>query len=215
MAAPRRMQPVFAPGEDGFTLVIDAGHGGEDGGASDASGHRESALNLEIALRTETLAALLGIPTVMVRRTDISVCDEGLPTIARRKVSDLHNRVKLVSETERPLLLSIHQNHFSEAKYRGAQVFYAGDAHSRFLAEKLQEDLRLVLDPSNHRQCRPVKGVYLMDHIACSGLLVECGFLSNIAEAERLRQAEYQKKLAMAMLRAIAVYGRADHSHEF
>lgn len=205
---------MFAPGEGGFTLVIDAGHGGEDGGASDASGNRESTLNLEIALRTEALAALLGIPTVMVRRTDISVCDEGLPTIARRKVSDLRNRVKLVSDVERPLLLSIHQNHFSEAKYRGAQVFYAKDDHSRFLAQQLQEDLRLALEPSNHRKCKPAKGVYLMDNIACSGLLVECGFLSNLAEAERLQQADYQKKLAMAMLRAIAVYGRADDSHE-
>lgn len=214
ISVPRRSQPVFAPGSSGFTLVIDAGHGGEDGGATSLSGQPESELNLQIALRTEDLAALLGIPTLMIRRTDISVCDEGLSTVARRKASDLRNRVKTVESARRPLLLSIHQNHFSEAKYHGAQVFYAGDPHSRALAEKIQEDLRLALDPSNRRQCKPSQGVYLMDRISCSGVLVECGFLSNTAEAELLRQDEYQKKLAMAMLRAIAVYGRTERSNE-
>ncbi len=214
LLAPGRAQPVFAPGDDGFTLVIDAGHGGEDGGAVSVSGQRESVLNLAIAGRTEALAALLGIRTVMIRSTDISVCDDGLPTIAQRKASDLRNRVKRIASVERPLLLSIHQNHFSEAKYHGAQVFYAGDEHSRFLAEQMQSDLRGALDPGNRRQCKASQGVYLMDHISCSGVLVECGFLSNSAEEQLLRSETYQKKLAMAMLRAVAVYGRADDSNE-
>ena len=105
-------------------IVIDAGHGGIDGGATSCSGKRESTYNLEIALRLEDLMHLLGHDTKMIRTTDVSVYTKG-ETIAQQKNSDLKERVRIVHEAENSLLISIHQNHFSDSKYHGAQVFYA------------------------------------------------------------------------------------------
>jgi len=214
LITPRKAVAVFGPAEAGFTLVIDAGHGGEDGGAVSVSGQKESELNLAIAKRTEDLAALLGIRTVMLRKTDISIYSPGCDTLAQKKISDLKNRVLAVAQAERPLLLSIHQNHFSQEKYRGAQVFYAASARSRQLAEVIQSDIRTALDPGNRRQCKPAEGVYLMEKIPCTGVLVECGFLSNFAEEQLLQDPAYQKKLAMTMLRGIALYGKVGDTDE-
>lgn len=204
---PRPDVSVSADADPHFTLVIDAGHGGEDGGALSSSGVRESELNLSIALRTEALAALLGVESVMVRSADISIHDEDCRTISQKKNSDLRNRVRLVENIPDPLLLSIHQNHFSEEKYRGAQVFYAKTSGSDAWAEKLQSDLK-ILDSKNHRQCKQANKVFLMEHISCPAVLVECGFLSNHAEATLLQEDSYQKKLAMTMLRAVVSQGK-------
>ncbi len=191
--------------ETGVTVIIDAGHGGEDGGALSANGVRESGVNLEISLRLRDLLHFLGIQTKMIRETDVSVSTEGT-TIAQRKVSDIHNRVSFVEETENALLISIHQNHFSQSKYRGAQVFYAGTAGSDALAEELQNTLAAQVDPNNHRLCKAAKDVYLLKHIHCPAVLVECGFLSNPEEAALLQEPEYQKKLAAALGACIASY---------
>lgn len=204
---PRTDVAVSAGSNPHFTLVIDAGHGGEDGGALSSSGVRESELNLAVALRTDALAALLGMKTVMMRSTDISLHDENCQTISQKKNSDLRNRVRLVESIPDVLLLSIHQNHFSEEKYRGAQVFYAKTAGSDVWAGKMQSDFK-ALDVKNHRQCKKANQVYLMEHITCPAVLVECGFLSNHGEAALLQEDNYQKKLAMTMLRAVASQGK-------
>lgn len=190
------------------TLVIDAGHGGEDGGAVSASGVLESKLNLAIALKAEDLAALVGMKPRMIRRTDVSVYDDGCTSISQKKNSDLRNRAKFVENTPGAVLLSIHQNHFSEEKYHGAQVFYASTPGSEALAKAIQTDLRDALDKKNHRECKRAQSVYLLEHVSCPAILVECGFLSNSAEAQKLQEDTYQKKLAMAILRSIAQAGK-------
>lgn len=190
---------------DVVTVVIDAGHGGEDGGTSSASGVKESGLNLEISLRLNDLLHFLGVRTVMVRQADVSVSTEGT-TIAQRKVSDIKNRVKLVESTPNALLVSIHQNYFPEAKYRGAQVFYANTDGSQALAEQLQDALSAQVDPNNHRACKLSQEVYLLKHISCPAVLVECGFLSNSAECILLQDESYQKKLAAALACCIKSY---------
>ncbi len=190
---------------DVVTVVIDAGHGGEDGGASSANGVRESGINLKISLRLNDLLHFLGIRTVMVRDADVSVSTEG-STIAQRKVSDIRNRVKLVEGTPNALLVSIHQNHFSESKYRGAQVFYAATEGSQVLAESLQDALCTQVDPNNRRVCKQVQDVYLMKHITCPAVLVECGFLSNAEETRLLQSPEYQKKIVAALACCIKRY---------
>lgn len=179
-------------------VMIDAGHGGEDGGAISVSGIRESTLNLEISLRLNDFLNFLGIRTRMVRTTDISVYTEG-STIAQKKVSDIRNRVNMVESTPNVLLVSIHQNHFSEAKYRGAQVFYAVTDDSEALAKMLQSSIASQVDPNNHRECKKAQDIYLMNHISCPAVLVECGFLSNYEEEQLLRDPNYQKKLAAAI----------------
>ena len=176
------------------TVIIDAGHGGVDGGATSCTGKPESAYNLEITLRLNDLMRLLGIHTVMVRTTDRSVHTQG-DSIAAKKVSDLKNRVELVNSTENALLLSIHQNTFSDEKYSGAQVFYAKAGDSQELATHLQGTFCATINPGSNRRCKPADGVYLMEHINRTGILVECGFLSNYEEEQKLRSEDYQKKL--------------------
>ena len=160
---------------------------------------RESGLNLEIALRVNDLFALLGQRTRMLRTQDVSLHDTEAATIAARKASDIRARVRLTEETPKAVLLSIHQNHFPESKYRGAQVFYAAADGSRALAERLQTALGTQLDPDNHRACKKAGEIYLLKHVSCPAVLVECGFLSNPAEEALLRTPEYQKKLAAVL----------------
>ena len=186
-----------APAEP-YTIVVDAGHGGEDGGATSVSGVLESQTNLEIAQRTDALLMLLGFQTKMVRESDTAIYDASAVTLREKKISDLRNRVQLVNETANALLLSIHQNTYSDSRYSGAQVFYGGGAGSRQLAEKTQETIRQLLDPENTRKAKPADTVYLMQNVQCTAILVECGFLSNEAEDLKLQSPSYQKKLALA-----------------
>jgi len=175
-------------------IIIDPGHGGVDGGATSCSGKKESEYNLEISHRLNDLLHLLGYDTRMIRTTDISVYTEG-ETIARKKVSDLKERVRIINETENALLLSIHQNNFSDSRYRGAQVFFAGTEGSQAFAEQLQGAFVSYLNPGSTRLSKKSSGVYLMEHIQCPGVLIECGFLSNPEEDALLRLPQYQKKL--------------------
>ena len=191
------------PLEREYTIVIDAGHGGEDGGAVSCTGVSESGINLEIALRLHDLLHLLGFKTKMIRTTDISVYTAG-ETIAQKKVSDLKERVRLVKETEHPILVSIHQNLFSDARYSGAQVFYNSEGKS--MAEDLQKRFLDTLNPGSHRQPKAATEVYLMTHTDCPGILVECGFLSNPAEEANLRQRDYQQKLAAVIGTGVAEF---------
>ncbi len=175
-------------------FIIDAGHGGVDGGATSCSGILESRFNLEIALRLNDLMHLLGYDTIMIRSDDRSVYTKG-ETIAAKKVSDLKHRVEIVENTENAVLISIHQNHFSDSRYSGAQVFYANNEESKQLANRLQAQFRNVLNPGSKRQPKRADNIYLMQHISCPGILIECGFLSNPQEEYRLRTPQYQKQL--------------------
>ncbi len=182
------------PIERQHVFIIDAGHGGVDGGATSCTGVLESKLNLDIALRLDDLMHLLGMETVMIRTTDISVYTQG-NTIAAKKVSDLKERVRIVNETNNAVLISIHQNTFSDSRYYGAQVFYSNNPQSVTLADKMQSQLITAVNPGSHRRPKHAEGVYLMEHVDCAALLIECGFLSNAEEEARLRSDSYQKKL--------------------
>ena len=191
------------PVERGCTVIIDAGHGGVDGGATSCTGKLESAFNLEIALRLNDLMHLLGIHTEMIRTTDVSVYTQG-ETIAAQKVSDLKERVRMVNESENALLLSIHQNTFPDSRYGGAQVFYGPEGESAQLAEALQNAFRSTVNPGSHRRSKKADGVYLMEHIDTTGVLIECGFLSNAEEEAKLRSADYQKKLCCVIAATVS-----------
>lgn len=191
--------------ENSVRIVIDPGHGGEDGGATSCSGILESQFNLEIALRLEDLLHLLGHRTTMIRTTDTAVHTEG-ETIAQRKMSDLKNRVDTVNQTTNGLLISIHQNTFSESRYHGPQVFYAPTAGSRELAESLQRALIVSVDRDSNREIKVAESVYLMQHIRCTGVLVECGFLSNPEEEAKLRTPEYQRQLCCIIAATVSAH---------
>jgi len=193
------------PPERNHTIVIDPGHGGVDGGATSCTGILESKFNLEIGLRLNDLLHFLGYDTRMIRTEDISVYKTG-QTIAQKKVSDLKERVRMVNETEHALLLSIHQNHFPDTQYSGAQVFYAGTDGSQHLAKLMQQSFIKYANPGSSRQEKKSSGIYLMEHILCPGILIECGFLSNPEEEARLRSCEYQNGLCCIIASALGEY---------
>ena len=189
--------------ERDHTIVIDAGHGGEDGGAVSCSGVMEKQINLEIALELNDLLHLLGHRTRMIRTDDRSVYTTG-DTIARRKISDLKERVRMVEETEDAILVSIHQNLFPDARYSGAQVFYGPAGEGQALAEVLQSAFRQTINPGSNRELKKATNVYLMEHISCTGILAECGFLSNPEEESLLRTKEYQQKICIVIASTLA-----------
>ncbi len=192
--------PVFDDPASRWTLVLDAGHGGEDGGASSAGGQLESGINLAVVKKTEALAAFLGVRPVLTREEDVSIHDSTANTIHEKKVSDLKNRVALINSIDNALLISVHQNYFTDPRYSGAQVFYTPGDISRQWGEETQKLLRKALDPSNERKAKPVPdSVYLFSHIDCPAILVECGFLSNGEEASLLAADVYQRKIAVAL----------------
>lgn len=188
-----------------YCIVIDPGHGGEDGGAVSCSGIPESYYNLEISCRLKALLNLLGYETKLIRSSDISVYTKG-DTLAQKKASDLKERVKIVNETNGAVLLSVHQNYFSDNRYTGAQVFYANTEGSEQLARNMQSALVSVLNPGSQRREKKCSGVYLMEHIHCPGVLIECGFLSNPQEDMKLKDAGYQKKLCSVIAAVTSQY---------
>ena len=189
------------------TVIVDAGHGGIDGGATSCTGVLESKINLEIALCLNDLLTLLGHDTQMVRTTDTSVYTEG-KTIAAQKVSDLKERVRIVKETENAILISIHQNTFSDSRYGGAQVFYGAGEGSNTLAGRLQTLFTQTVNKGSNRKSKPASGVYLLENIDKPGILIECGFLSNPKEEALLRSKEYQQQLCMVIASALSDFLR-------
>lgn len=179
-------------------VILDAGHGGTDGGSSTADGVKESTINLEVTLKTDAVLGLLGADTLLVRDMDTDLSDSSARSISQKKVTDIRNRVALVNSHPDSILVSIHQNTYSEEKYSGAQVFFSGEGKT--LAESLQKNLAQALDPENQRQAKTISpDVYLMNHVKVPAVLVECGFLSNREEAAKLQSADYQRTLAVTI----------------
>ena len=182
-------------------LVIDPGHGGLDGGASAADGMTESTINLSLSLRMYDLALLLGERPVMTRVTEDLQYPESATTIREKKVWDQKQRVERINKTENAVLISVHQNFYPDARPNGAVVLYGAADGSSALAERVQSQLTTQLCPENRRVAAPAsQNIYLMKQVSCPSILVECGFLSNPAEAELLNSADYQKKLALILI---------------
>lgn len=201
-AADRYLTPVFHHTNVQGTpvLILDAGHGGEDGGALSASGQKESEINLDIVLKMESLFAFLGSDAVLTRSTDISIHDPECSTLREKKVSDLKNRVSLINSTPNAMLISVHQNTFTDPRYKGTQVFFGGGEISVQWGEYTQTLFQSVLDKTNTRHAVAVpEQVYLFNHIDCPALLVECGFLSNGEDAALLLTDPYQRKIAIVL----------------
>lgn len=190
---------------DTVCFVIDAGHGGIDGGAVSCSGVSESVLNLQISLRLRDLLQLMGYSTKMIRTEDVSIYTSG-NTIAAKKASDLKERVRIINSTDNAVLLSIHQNHFVDSFYSGGQVFYASTQGSKQLAEAIQNSFVSTVNIGSNRKIKPVEGIYIMKHVHCPAVLIECGFLSNPEEEFLLRSDDYQKKLCMVISTACSEY---------
>lgn len=192
--------PAAAQKQQVRTVVLDAGHGGADGGAVSCTGALESEINLAVVLKLRDLFSMFGVHTVLTRDSDSIPYPPDAKTIREKKVSDQKARVQLIDRTANAFLISIHQNNYPTASPSGAQVLYAPTAGSQAFAERLQNVLISSLDPNNKRSAAQIPGaIFLMNQIHCPGVLVECGFLSNPAEEALLRSACYQLKLAAAV----------------
>ncbi len=178
-------------------VVIDPGHGGEDGGTSSAAGLVEKDLNLAVALALRDFLEAAGIPTVMTRTEDKLLYDRSVDYRGRKKVLDLAARRTIAEATEGCLFVSIHMNAFPVEKYTGMQVWYGtADPRAQELAAAIQSASTLLM-PDNHRKIKPAgSSIYLLDRLECPAILVECGFLSNHAEAARLGDGDYRRAVA-------------------
>ena len=206
-----KFENTFSPlmDNDQITWIIDAGHGGEDGGAVAADGTKESVLNLQIAHSLNDLFCFLGEKTTLTRPGEEDIHTEG-ESIRARKASDIRNRVELVNKTPDAVLLSIHQNSLPSSPItHGAQVFWNREEGAEFLSEVIQNSLNQVINLDNAKISKRIpETIYLMKHVTVPSVLIECGFLSNSEETVALQNPSYQKKLAAAIsagcLQAIA-----------
>ena len=187
------LEPVTAQ----TVLVIDAGHGG----AVSASGVPESHINLAIAQKMQLLLAFVGRETIMTREGEEAIYSPDAQTLREKKVSDLSNRVKLVNDTAGSILLSIHQNSLPGSKVRGAQVFYNTVEPAQQMAVSVQQALNSAVNQGHGKNAKQMDdSIYLMKNIRRPRILVECGFLSNPAEAELLQTDDHQRRLSAAIV---------------
>ena len=191
----------------GVTIVLDAGHGGEDGGAQ-GNGLSEKDLNLDITLRVATLLREQGVNVVLTRDTDILLYDTESDYKGKKKAQDLRKRLEITNSCENPVLVSIHMNYFAETKYSGLQVWYSkNDANSKTLANLIQSNVKNTLQPNNNRATKEAtSSIFLLHNATCPAVLIECGFLSNPDEAHALGDADYRQKLANSIFHSIMTY---------
>lgn len=193
------------------TIVIDAGHGGEDGGAVSESGVLEKDINISIANDTSALFYLLGFDVTQTRKTDISL-DNGEDTIRKRKVSDMKKRLEIFNSSKENTIISIHQNKFSESKYHGTQIFYSpNNPKSKQLADSIKYSVKGLLQPDNERECKKAdSGIYLLNNTNNPAVIVECGFISNGEECKNLLDSQYQKQMAFSITAGFLSYYNTD-----
>lgn len=193
--------------DDRITVIIDAGHGGEDGGA-EVDGILEKDINLSIADKLADTLRLCGVRVTEIRDEDISVYDDSAQSLREKKVSDLKHRVEIVNGSENNILVSIHQNKFDNSAYSGAQVFYSSNNDkSRVLAETIRNSVVSLLQNDNTRELKPANSdIYLLDNATVPAVIVECGFLSNDEERAKLLDSGYQSEMAYSIAMGVLEY---------
>ena len=197
-----------------FTVVVDAGHGGIDPGAIADDGTLEKDINLFISKDLCEMLSAFGFNTVMTRTEDSLIGDNNLETVKQKKRSDIKRRLEISESQQNCLLISIHQNKFSQKKYSGSQVFYSANApESESAAKTIQQSIALMLQPDNKRAVKPVgKEIYLLYHSKKPAVMVECGFISNERELSNLKSNNYRNTLSFCILTGVLQY-HYDISH--
>ena len=189
-----------------LVVVIDAGHGGNDPGKIGVDGCKEKDVNLQIALCLKAQLQARGVTVILTRDADDCLATEGA---TNKKTSDMHNRVSIINQAGADYMISIHQNSYPEPDVSGPQVFfYSSSERSEQLAAGIQEQLIQSLKPEKKRESKPGDDLYILKNSACPAVIVECGFLSNLAECENLQRPAYQQEIAAAIARAVTAQGR-------
>lgn len=188
-------------------IIVDAGHGTPDEGAESSNGTTEAELNLKIALKLQNLLEQSGSTVILTRSDENSIYDAGSDSIREKKISDIHNRVKIGNESSSDIFVSIHMNKIEQQQYSGWQTFYnKANENSKILATSIQNNLNDVMQKENNRTPAQLNTVYIMKHVEIPITIVECGFLSNPEEESLLQTEEYQNKLAWGIYNGITDY---------
>lgn len=189
-------------------IIIDAGHGGIDGGTHSADGTLEKDINLSIALKLKDILQSFGLKVMTTRETDKSIHSDGVQGIRNQKISDIKNRLNIIETTENAVFISIHQNYYTQSQYNGAQIFYSkNNPLSETLAQSIRCSIIDNLQKDNTREIKKSgKEIYLLNSATAPAVMVECGFLSNKAEADLLKTEEYQQKMAFFIAMGIVDY---------
>ncbi len=183
------------------------GHGSPDEGAESKYGTTEAEINLKIALKLQNLLEQSGATVILTRSDENAIYDLDSKTLRQKKVSDIHNRVKIGNNAQADIFISVHLNKIPQEQYWGWQCFFKNnDENSRKLAEAIQENLNKTIQKENHRVAMKLDTVYLMKHVEIPITIVECGFLSNPEEEKLLLEEEYQNKLAWGIYNGIMQY---------
>ena len=198
-----------AEAENQKTIIVDAGHGGFDGGAVADDGTPEKDINLNIALKLASMLRFHGYNVIMTRTADTGTELDSSETIANRKKSDMGERLRIINENPDAVFVSVHLNKFTSSSAKGAQVFYSpNNMSSMELGQSLQKTIKELIQPENERTIKKAtKSTYLLYKAEIPAVIVECGFLSNKGELALLKSDEYQSKMAFAVLCGILNYG--------
>lgn len=191
----------------GKVVVLDAGHGGEDGGASSKNGTTEAEINLSIALKVQSLLEQSGCTVILTRSDENAIYDLDSKTLRQKKVSDIKNRVKIGNEASADIFVSIHLNKIPQSQYYGWQTFYKeANEQSKNLATCIQNSLNEAIQKENKRVPLKIDNIYIVDNVTIPTSIVECGFLSNPEEEKQLLDDEYQGRLAWGIYTGIIDY---------
>ena len=204
----RNNSAIQSSSENTTVIILDAGHGGIDGGAVAADGTAEKNLNLDIVLKMQTYLEKLGYKIILTRSEDISIHSSDAQTTREKKVSDLHNRLDIIKSNPDSVFVSVHQNYYTQSKYSGTQVFYSvNNPQSEKLALCIQNSVVSSLQPDNTRKIKPSgNSIFLLSNSDVPSVLVECGFLSNSAETEKLKNENYRMQMAEYICKGIIDY---------
>ena len=199
--------PTVSLPVSGKTIVIDAGHGKPDEGAESSRGTTEAETNLKIALKLQNLLEQSGCSVVLTRSDENAIYDIDSKTLRQKKISDIHNRVKIGNESSADIFVSIHLNKIPQQQYDGWQTFYnAQNADGQKLAVSIQKSLNDAIQKENNRVAKSIENIYIVKHVEIPLTIVECGFLSNPEEEKLLLEDEYQNRLAWGIYNGIIDY---------
>ena len=199
--------PTVSLPVSGKTIVIDAGHGKPDEGAESSRGTTEAETNLKIALKLQNLLEQSGATVILTRSDENAIYDLDAKTLKQKKISDIHNRVKIGNESSADIFVSIHLNKIPQQQYDGWQTFYNGsNEDSRKLAVSIQNKLNDAIQKENSRIAKTIDNIYIIKHVEIPTTIVECGFLSNQEEERSLLEDEYQNKLAWGIYNGVINY---------
>ena len=189
------------------TIVVDAGHGGEDGGAVASDGVMEADINLKIALKLQNLLEQSGATVILTRSDENAIYNLDKKTLRDKKNSDIKNRVKIGNNSSADIFVSIHLNKIPQSEYYGWQTFFKdGSEEGKRLATCIQNNLNEAIQKENKRVPLKINNVYIIKHVEIPITIVECGFLSNPEEREQLEDNSYQNKLAWGIYNGVMDY---------